>query len=69
MNKIDLVEPEQIQETVAAFAKIGLSVALISGLTGDGIPQLKDLLEEKLEELRRHDSQALHDTQVVEDTE
>ncbi len=69
LNKTDLVEPEQIQETVADFAKIGFPVALISGLTGDGIPQLKDLLEEKLEELRRRDSQVPSDTQIIGDPE
>jgi GTP-binding protein len=56
LNKTDVVDPEIVREMAAHFAAIGLPVISISGLTGAGIQQLKDLLEEKLEDLRQVDS-------------
>jgi len=55
LNKIDVEEPEKVQEMAAYFVGLGFPVISVSGLTGAGIQKLKDLLEEKLEELRQLD--------------
>jgi GTP-binding protein len=57
LNKKDIAEPEKVQDTFAWFTTKGFQVALISGLTGEGIQELKDCIEEKLEELRKLDQQ------------
>lgn len=69
LNKTDIADPEQVQDLVNFFTKLGFQTALISGLTGTGIQQLKDLLEEKLEELRNLDSQVQEDATSWEEGE
>jgi 50S ribosomal subunit-associated GTPase HflX len=61
LNKIDVEEPEKVQEMAAHFVGLGFPVINVSGLTGAGIQQLKDLLEEKLEELRQLDRKEQED--------
>ena len=57
LNKTDIADPEKVNDAVTSFTGMGFQVALISGLTGEGIQHLKDLIEEKLEELRKLDRQ------------
>jgi GTP-binding protein len=57
LNKTDIADPEKVHEAVTSFTGMGFQTALISGLTGEGIPHLKELLENKLEELRKVDRQ------------
>ena len=52
LNKTDIADPEMVGEASVFFTELGFQVALISGLTGEGIQHLKDIIEEKLEELR-----------------
>ncbi len=53
LNKTDIADPEQVTEAVASLTGMGLQVVCISGLTGAGITELKNVLEEKLEALRQ----------------
>jgi 50S ribosomal subunit-associated GTPase HflX len=55
LNKTDIADPEKIREAVTRFTHMGFQVSCISGLTGTGIQQLKELLEDKLEEARQPD--------------
>jgi 50S ribosomal subunit-associated GTPase HflX len=57
LNKTDIADPEKVKEAVTSFTAMGFEIALISGLTGEGIQHLKDLIEDKLEELRKLDRQ------------
>jgi GTP-binding protein len=57
LNKIDIADPENVKAAVASFTDLGFQTVLISGLTGEGIQQVKDLIEEKLEGLRKLDRQ------------
>lgn len=52
LNKTDIADPEMVEQAVASFTGLGFQVVLISGLTGEGIQHLKDIIEDKLEELR-----------------
>lgn len=58
LNKIDLIEPERLEEVRQLFADLGLAVLAISAEEGDGLEPLKTLLGEMLETHRaevRHD--------------
>jgi GTP-binding protein len=57
LNKTDIADPEKVNEAITSFTGMGFQTAPISGLTGEGIQHLKDLLEEKLEDLRKLDRQ------------
>lgn len=52
LNKIDLLEQEELEEQLSLFRKTGLPVLTISARDGDGIDALKQHLGEALEELR-----------------
>ncbi len=65
-NKTDIADPEKVNEAVAFFTERGFQVALISGLTGEGIQHLKESIEEKLEELRILDRKAVEEKQTEE---
>lgn len=55
-NKLDLVDPAKTHEILAKFSSLGFRTVAISGLTGEGIPHLKEVLEDTLEGLRESDS-------------
>ena len=59
LNKTDIADPEMVDQAVASFTGLGFQVVLISGLTGEGIQHLKDIIEDKLEELRAVERQNL----------
>lgn len=45
LNKIDLLEPENLLSLIASFAEAGYDdIIPVSARTGDGLPQLKELL-------------------------
>ena len=44
INKIDLVNPEDLQPGLAVYEKIGYRVLLVSAVTGQGLPDLQQLL-------------------------
>jgi len=69
LNKIDICDPERVRDMADHFTAIGFPVICISGLNGDGIQHLKDLLEEKLEELRVVDSKEQEDAVSVTEGE
>ena len=51
LNKADIAEPDELAKLTEEFRDIGLQVCVISGLTGQGIDELKELIAEKLDEL------------------
>ena len=51
LNKADIAEPEQLESLKNALEKKGLQVATISGLTGQGIEELKETIADILDEL------------------
>lgn len=57
LNKTDVSDPGTVWEMAAHFTGKGFPVVCVSGLTGEGIPRLKELLEEKLEAMRQTDEQ------------
>ena len=44
INKIDLVNPEDLLPALSIYEKIGYRVLLVSAVTGQGIPELQQLL-------------------------
>jgi ribosome biogenesis GTPase len=48
VNKIDLVDPGQAQETFAPYADLGYKVIYTSAIRGDGIEELRDSLKDKI---------------------
>lgn len=58
LNKIDLVDPEMVQEILQEFAPSGLKVLSISAETEQGIKELKDILLETLETIKLQNSKS-----------
>lgn len=54
LNKIDLIDTVECKELEKHFQQSVQSVICISGLTGDGIDRLKEVLVETLEEAASH---------------
>ena len=52
LNKADIADAEQIEELQESLKKQGLDSAVISGLTGDGIEDLKERLADMLDDWR-----------------
>jgi len=50
LNKIDLVDTERVQELQDRFAREGLATVAISAQTGEGLPELRELLADILDE-------------------
>jgi GTPase len=57
LNKKDLLLDEELQELETYFSGLGLRTLAISGLTGDGIPEVKDVLEQTIDALRLQDEE------------
>jgi len=55
LNKIDLLDPSNVQRRAKWFRDKGLAPALLSCMTGDGIEKLKQVLEDYLEKVSRAD--------------
>ena len=53
LNKADIAEGEQIEQLRESLKEKGLESAVISGLTGAGIEDLKERLADLLDDLRR----------------
>ncbi|MCF8057150.1 MAG: GTPase ObgE [Desulfocapsa sp.] len=53
LNKADITDPEDLKTLESEFRKKGLQVGTISGLTGQGIDELKEMIAELLEGLIR----------------
>lgn len=68
-NKLDLIDPDEVGEILARFSGLGLQSIVISGLTGEGIPHLKELLEEVITGLRDKEQtqQALPDESLSDE--
>ncbi len=49
LNKIDIAEPQQVEDLKKALVQRGLRVISISGLNGDGIEDLKESLADTLD--------------------
>lgn len=50
LNKTDLIDEQRIEELQNHFQSEGLQTITISALTGEGIPRLKEMLEDILDE-------------------
>ncbi len=51
LNKIDIAQPEDLADLQAELLDRGMKVARISGLTGQGIDELKEMMAEILDDL------------------
>lgn len=51
LNKTDIAEPEEVKTLKIGLEQKGLQVATISGLTGEGIEELKETIADLLDEL------------------
>ena len=54
INKIDSIEKERLDQIVEEFKSTGVDVFLISAVTGDGIDELKNELEIKVDTIEKH---------------
>ena len=55
LNKRDLVEDSELEKLVEFFQQMGQKVISISGMTGEGIDALKELVVETLEQGEKND--------------
>ncbi len=55
LNKIDLVEESELKELATFFQQMGQKVICVSGMTGEGIDALKELVLETLEQGEKKD--------------
>lgn len=53
INKIDLIEPERLEELKQAFQKLGVEVFCISAVTGENLDSLKHELENKVNTIEK----------------
>lgn len=51
LNKVDIAEPEELESLQSALEQKGMRVSTISGLTGQGIEELKEIIADILDEL------------------
>jgi GTP-binding protein len=51
LNKIDIAPPEELASLQSQFLNKGMKVAAISGLTGQGISELKEIIADILDDL------------------
>jgi len=51
LNKADIAEPDHLESLKKSLEKKGLQVAIISGLTGQGIEELKETIADVLDKL------------------
>jgi len=53
LNKIDMVDPEMVDEFVCQYRDDGVEPVAVSALTGDGVDRLKDVLFDFMEKFDR----------------
>jgi GTP-binding protein len=53
LNKADIAEPEYVQSLKKELGDMGMEVSIISGLTGDGIEELKETLADIIDDLNQ----------------
>lgn len=58
LNKMDLLEEERRRELVARFETTGLPVRCISGETGEGLDELRELIGELMDEIRQAEKES-----------
>lgn len=51
LNKVDIAEPDELEKLKISLEESGFQVATISGLTGQGIEELKEVIADILDEL------------------
>ncbi len=65
INKIDSIESARLEELTGEFAKLGVTPYLISAVTGENIPQIKNELENKVNSIPKPESEVT----IAEDTD
>ena len=65
INKIDSIEAGRLDELTGEFAKLGVNPYLISAVTGENIPQIKNELENKVNSIPKPESEVT----IAEDTD
>jgi GTP-binding protein len=55
LNKIDLIDQERLQAVQNMFESEGLKTTAISAQAGDGIEELKEMLEELFDEIQEQE--------------
>ena len=70
LNKIDLVDPEMVEEIAQEYLQTGIATVCVSAAVGLGIAELRTKLVEKMEELEEQIAQTNPDRDgIISDNE